>query len=88
MSFFGHNASMQRLSKKCPEKKISADEADVKKQEMKKLVAVSYNFVSIILLDVLLFRQKRAQPQPAQRFKIWFLILKVSNYFLYSKVYI
>ena len=31
----------------------------------------------------MLFRSKLAQPQLAQRFKIWFLILKVTNYFLY-----
>ena len=32
MSFFGQNARMHCLSKICPEKNISADEADVKQQ--------------------------------------------------------
>ena len=33
------------------------------------------------LKGILLFRSKPAQPQLAQRFKIWFLVLKVTNYF-------
>ena len=36
-------------------------------------------------MGILLFRSELAQPQLAQRFKIWFLILKVSNYFYTSK---
>ena len=44
MSFFVHNACMHCLSKIFPEKTISADEADVKQQEIKELVAVPYNF--------------------------------------------
>ena len=44
MSFFVHNACMHCLSKICPEKNISADEADVKQQEIKELVAIPLNF--------------------------------------------
>ena len=45
MSFFAHNAYMHCLSKIWPEKDISADETDIKRQEIKELVAVSYNFL-------------------------------------------
>ena len=44
MSFFVHNACIHCLSKICPEKNISADEADVKQQEIKELVAIPLNF--------------------------------------------
>ena len=40
----------------------------------------SHNF----LKGILLFRSKLAQPQLVQWFKIWFLILKVTNCFLYN----
>ena len=45
----------------------------------KVICQLSRNF----LKGILLFRSKIAQRQLAQKFKIWFFILKVSNFFLY-----
>ena len=44
-AFFGHNACTYCLSKIRPEKIISTDETDVKQQDIKERVAMSYKFL-------------------------------------------